>query len=437
MITVGLDFGTHQTKVCYERVEAGTAFYEVFPFRTVDGSRAPTLPSFIRIREDNTLRYGHEAMADGARGRAVTYFKQVVFSWTISEARRVEAEKWAVLYLAFVIFKLDALFRDEQYRVHMGMPTDADPSHYAFCKGQAIKVLGAAMLMARNVFKRDLVAYHKMPYERLVDLVTKCLAAVPANVVAARMMFPIFVFPEAYVALIPLIKAGRLPSIGPNLFVDIGGGTVDISFFTNQMDRVAGVNRPYLYYYCSIPYGLNMIAGQDPEHCHNVEVGVGQITRQRVDLFREKMISTVDTMMEVLKQQYKDMGRTNVMPFTNLCGQILDGRPICYSGGGSMFHGLRLPLSNARVGANYNFTQVTSVSALIDHSKLYVNNMMFHVLATAFALAHQSLVSVRSGEEPDSIKLVSLDKLFQGIRNPVTPVSAMRNKWDRPRRWNW
>lgn len=48
--------------------------------------------------------------------------------------------------------------------------------------------------------------------------------------------------------------------------------------------------------------------------------------------------------------------------------------------GGSLFRGLKLPA----VGTRYAFSQVTTVSGLINHAKLAVGDDMFPVLATAF-----------------------------------------------------
>ena len=421
MVTVGFDFGTHQTKVCYETIEVGTTFYEVFRFRSTRGEDELTLPSLVRLYADGTLRYGHDAAANETGSQAITYFKQKMFSLAATAKDRDDAKQWAVLYLAFIVFKLDEHFRGEPYTVQMGMPTDADHHHYDFCKRQALTVMASAMLLVRKVFKGDLNAFLRTQHHKLVDVVGQCLALIPNDMREVQERFPILVFPEAYAALIPLINDHKLPEIGPNLFVDIGGGTVDISFFTNQMDSSAGLNRPCLYYYHSVPYGLNMITGQDMRQSHNIKILQDQITREGVDRFGEKLKSAVDTMMERLELEYTRLGKTGVMTFQSLCYQMLTGRPICYSGGGSMFSGLRLPISRAGK-INYKFTDVKTVSGLIDHSKLHVSDEMFHVLATAFALSHQSLISRGRNEGPDAIVLVSVERLFDGIKLPKLPT---------------
>lgn len=410
-ITVGLDFGTHQTKICYETVERGTVFHEVFQFRSSRGETSVTLPSVVRLRADGRLRYGQDAI-DDAGGRVTTYFKQVMFSWSSESESRTCAEHWSILYLAFVVLNLDRQLETSRYIVQMGMPTDADPSHYAFCKRQAIKVLAGAMKLARDVFQGNLSDFLDAPFADLTEWAKICMAEVPPDIHEAQKRFAILVFPEAYAALLPLVINRKLPTVGPNLFVDIGGGTVDISLFTNQMAPGSGQSRPVLYYYHSIPFGLNRIVGIDLKRCHDVSVRATQITSACIARFKRGLLAAVDEIMEALKKEYEDMGRTSVMPFANLCGQVLFGRPVCYSGGGSLFRGLKLPA----VGTRYAFSQVTTVSGLIDHSKLKVGDEMFHVLATAFALS-QGALRQRNGE-PDAIRLTPLGSLFGGICLP-------------------
>lgn len=58
-ITVGLDFGTHQTKIC---IEDGSnpvlKTYEFFEFTDLDGGKTLLFPSVVQINNDNTVSYG-------------------------------------------------------------------------------------------------------------------------------------------------------------------------------------------------------------------------------------------------------------------------------------------------------------------------------------------------------------------------------------------
>lgn len=61
-IKIGLDFGTHQSKICVQRIPDeghGEPCYEFFQFTDLQGNMLFFLPSVIQINEDNTLSYGY------------------------------------------------------------------------------------------------------------------------------------------------------------------------------------------------------------------------------------------------------------------------------------------------------------------------------------------------------------------------------------------
>jgi len=60
-IRIGLDFGTHQTKICVQRTPDeghGEPNYEFFKFTDLQGNFTYFLPSVIQINNDDTLSYG-------------------------------------------------------------------------------------------------------------------------------------------------------------------------------------------------------------------------------------------------------------------------------------------------------------------------------------------------------------------------------------------
>ena len=62
IIKIGLDFGTHQTKICVQRVPDeghGEPNYEFFTFNDLKGQNYYFLPSVVQINSDNTLSYGY------------------------------------------------------------------------------------------------------------------------------------------------------------------------------------------------------------------------------------------------------------------------------------------------------------------------------------------------------------------------------------------
>ena len=57
--TVGLDFGTHQTKICVEdATNPAQKIYEFFEFETPNGVNPVLFPSIVQINKDDTVSYG-------------------------------------------------------------------------------------------------------------------------------------------------------------------------------------------------------------------------------------------------------------------------------------------------------------------------------------------------------------------------------------------
>lgn len=55
-LTVGLDFGTHQTKVCIEdATNPAQKIYEFFEFKNPFGKASVLFPSIVQINEDDTF----------------------------------------------------------------------------------------------------------------------------------------------------------------------------------------------------------------------------------------------------------------------------------------------------------------------------------------------------------------------------------------------
>ena len=57
-ITLGLDFGTHQSKLCMSYMPNNETIYEFVEFTLADGKKSVLLPSVIQINKDDTIRIG-------------------------------------------------------------------------------------------------------------------------------------------------------------------------------------------------------------------------------------------------------------------------------------------------------------------------------------------------------------------------------------------
>ena len=70
-IRIGLDFGTHQTKICIQRKPDeghGVPEYEFFQFVDLKGIEQYFIPSVVQINKDNTLSYGYVDPDDEKEG---------------------------------------------------------------------------------------------------------------------------------------------------------------------------------------------------------------------------------------------------------------------------------------------------------------------------------------------------------------------------------
>lgn len=57
-ITLGLDFGTHQSKLCLSYMPNNETICEFVEFELSDGTKSVLLPSLIQINKDNSIRVG-------------------------------------------------------------------------------------------------------------------------------------------------------------------------------------------------------------------------------------------------------------------------------------------------------------------------------------------------------------------------------------------
>lgn len=120
-ITVGLDFGTHQTKVCVERKEGAELDYHFFKFPDTFGAYQFTIPSIVKINSNGTLEYGYVDKSIGSR--IIRYFKQAAFTTVKTDLNKDEAMLYSIWYIAFVLFELEEVY-GQNFTIQMGVPSD-------------------------------------------------------------------------------------------------------------------------------------------------------------------------------------------------------------------------------------------------------------------------------------------------------------------------
>ena len=432
-ITVGLDFGTHQSKICVERKEGVEVSYEFLKFKDRHGKMSYTLPSIIQKDSAGMLSYGF--VAPKKDSEIIRYFKQATFTNLNNEFSQEQAMMFSVWYISYIIFDLEELY-DKDFAIQAGVPSDG--SHMAMQMKRAVRIILSAYKLVEDVFENDKEKFLNTPFEELIEL-TEILPYSREK----KDEYSILIFPEAYACLLPLVKSSKIPR-GMSLMVDIGGGTTDISFFSIKNKK------PLMYDFYSVNKGLNFLTNakvyDDGELLEEDKVVVenkglsfkeklsylknkllGHFSNKKIQtpsLKEEKLDSNVKNENEITKEnkkRYKDaiegvrlklVGRLTT-EFKKQCDLDIDrlydalkGRPIIYTGGGSTYSCLRLSYGEFKhimhiSEANW---QTEVVKDIEDIRKF----KLFPILSTAYGLS----VSVPN----DKIVCEPLREIFSNIR---------------------
>lgn len=325
MITVGLDFGTHQTKVCIEEKNGAELSYTFFKFMDTDGQLQYAFPSIINVREDGRLEYGF--ISPESRRFLIRYFKQSTFRNTPeSPIPQEDAMMCSIWYIAYIIFELEEKY-GQAFTIQMGAPTDS--SHVDEAKRTAVRLLASAYYLVEEVFRNDKQAFLDTPMEKLKEV-----TEIKPYSKETKDEFSILVFPEAYASLNPLISRGKIAN-GMSLMVDIGGGTTDISFFTIENGL------PQVYDYFSLNMGLNYLtdtsaARMSSRNDSNVQ-SEEEIINERFNLYTAKVDKECRQLVSRIASSFQSQTKLRV----DRLYDALKTRPIVYCGGGSTFKRLR------------------------------------------------------------------------------------------------
>lgn len=385
MKTVGLDFGTHQTKICIETKEGVECNYSFLKYTDTHGILQYAIPSIIHIDEQGLLSYGY--ISPKKNGRIIRYFKQSAFCTIAgSPMKKSDAMLYSIWYIAFILFDLEELYGTE-FTIQMGVPTDS--GHYDAQKRIAVQILAGAYRLVEDVFKGKKSAFLSLNEEQLREK-----TVIPHYSDTLKNNYGILVFPEAYACLKPLSNRGKIAH-GMSLMVDIGGGTTDISFFTIEN------NLPQVYDFFSINKGLNFLTeafGNDDKSAANkVSPGKGtksqkakadsnvqsaqEIIPEKTTLFKNEVTKRCKQL--ILQLQAEFCQQTD-FPLSSL-NKALTNRPIIYSGGGSTFRTLRVPYQG--------FQDIKLIShhewaiQSIEDIKDIVNKGLCPILSTAYGLS--------------------------------------------------
>ncbi|MCH8525068.1 MAG: hypothetical protein LAT52_10995 [Balneolales bacterium] len=284
-ISVGLDFGTYQTKACvrFKRAANLPAEYHFVPFeKQTNGMDAYFLPSVISETKDDHFVYG-QILTDARF--TYSFFK---IASAEDEEFRLDAnvtepkydpkrfkpytpEFLAVVYLAHVIEKIKQYVNDElqpgkqkierkgflsrfqtqqkedityEWTIQMGVPTEYQQRHNAMRKRKFQQILYMAIELSEVTDKETLTTTElKREVDRIFEnLLThfnlESVREVDQDVWDALLISKrMSVFPETAAGLHFLVRTNKLTKDKYYLALDIGGGSTDVSFFKVEADN--------------------------------------------------------------------------------------------------------------------------------------------------------------------------------------------------------
>jgi len=388
MITVGLDFGTHQTKVCIENKEGVELNYTFMKFEDTYHRLFYTLPSIVGVGKDGLLSYGY--LPRRYDGRIIRYFKQSTFHPSETGMTQVNALYFSTWYLAYILFDLEEMYGQE-FTIQMGAPTDS--SHINAVKTIATRIIASAYRLVEDVFANDKQKFLATPMKELVDLTE--LVAYSKEI---KEEYGLLVFPEAYACLKPLISQGKLAT-GMSLMIDIGGGTTDISFFTIE-DK-----KPQVYDFYSINKGLNFLTGANENNQTGTVVNVqdaSEINQGRRNIYINEVNQVCDSLRTKLQHEFKRQTGLQIHRLLD----ALKNRPLVYCGGGSTFKSLRVCYGGYQERKQishkeWNVKSIKDMDEIIDYE-------LCPILSTAYGLAIST--------ESDNIVMKPFKDIFENIR---------------------
>lgn len=304
------------------------------------------------------------------------YFKQATFS-SYSWDYEIRPEVLTVLYLSYVIFKLEERF-GTNFSIQMGIP--ASESSFKKLKKFAVGYLIQAYRLVEDVFQNDFEKFLATPYEELLKLIPPFEYSDDL-----KEQYGIIVLPEAYASLRSLTANSRIPN-GMSIMLDIGGGTTDISFFV-----INDKKEPQIYHFVSVPKGLNFFL--EYEETKKSSSKDFSVKRELEDLPQEVFESAYHDFKKnidgIIKKLTNFLHQDTILRGfqKNAFREAISNRPAIYTGGGCYDIRMREPI--------LDFTDVK----YIDKSILAIPNVVFEdtinvpysILATAFGLSIQRL----------------------------------------------
>lgn len=351
-VRVGLDFGTHQTKVCMNFKKQGQRpEFEFINFGTNDKINF-FLPSKVNVHQDKTISIGNStepcksyqyfkiASAEDKQFRGISGIKGKTH-YDLSRYDHLSPEVLSVIYLAHTLGTLKSNFEKN----HAIKKLDIDSSSYI---GQFLG--GSEKLQPKNSSSFNYFyqigiptewssrdnTWRRRKFEQILYLantlistlglsllkelkINKVLEVVEFNneILRREMKYNAWnefrenlnlsAFPETAAGLTYLVKTGKIPE-GYYLAVDIGGGSSDISFFrVNSNKTFEYLASESLLIACNDIYDYYTRYNPDITSTENAQKYLEDLPKNQIDidgLYKKAFKQTIQRLNTKIKKVY-------------------------------------------------------------------------------------------------------------------------------------
>lgn len=429
--SVGIDFGTYQTKVCIHNIERNSYEFLFFP-----ATKSPFLPSTVTLIEDR-FEYGHDHGFE--RGELYSYFKMKSaldddFIYETSAEgdsvlqlyrdhlahEEITPDVLSVLFVSYVFFIVQERVEKEQkgskknffgglirefvkqpkeekleVNYTIGMPTEWTAAKQIRRRQKFSSIL----LLSRLLYERfeNQVEFERSPVDSLLRELENCYAQVrdfkQDEVEQLMTEKRLRVMAENAAGITALVRSGQLTS-GTYSAVDIGGGSTDVSFFNVTPDQK-------IRYIASESYAVasNNIY-EELKQLSNTKDSIEEIQSRFMNIveggknpsvIEEQALRSVEGKIEKL---HKRLFVRRVKSFhPNIMNQISGKRTILY-GGGSLFpilnDGTLVIFDNGATGLNITIHKMNK-AILSDFNFTHLNIEDQNVVSSSMNLLFVAL----------------------------------------------
>lgn len=329
-----------------------------------------TLIKEIKVKNKELIDDYNESIKD--HPMVFRHFKQACFAYEdYNWPFVIGAKELCIIYLTFTLLKIHQK-ENSVFDVIMGIPTGKDK--FKEKQSLAMECIVKAFFLAENQFKYDLPKFLSTRYETLINSIKNLDKEYnPYNYSDYNLNYA-RILPEAFAALFTLTENGKIPN-GMNMYIDIGGGTTDISFFT--IDE----KKPKIYSYESIPKGLNFILEENKVNVNSFDKKEFKnfTTKQLKERYKEYLKNVKEKVNRITQSLIEEA--TNINKRGEMINR-LNKRPLIYSGGGSTEEKLREKY--------FAFNDIVQINEKLDITKFINSNLsneQLFILATAYGLA--------------------------------------------------